>query len=229
MSETPTDSIPMQETRKPAPYRDMQLLHEVEKTPNATQRDLAKRMGVALGLANVMLRRLVKKGYIKVAGTKPRRISYLITPQGILEKSRLTVEFIQYSLHLYGGIRRYLNQQLEVMRLSGMRRVLLWGTDEFAEIAYLTIQEMGLEIVGVVEEAETRSDFLGFRVQRIEEVPLANYDQLVVASLRLPVQIAQRLAEMGIPSVRVVTLSHPDGKGSIPTPAPSEVKVGDPV
>ena len=208
VSETPTDSLPMQETRKTGPYRDMQLLHEVSQTPNATQRDLAKKMGVALGLANVMMRRLAKKGYIKVTGTKPRRIRYLITPQGILEKSRLTVEFIQYSLHLYSGIRRYLGQQLAVMQLSGMRRVLLWGTDEFAEIACLTIQGMGLEVVGVVEDPPTRIDFLGFRVQKIEEVPQTHYDQLVVASLRLPSQVVRRLAELRIPPVRVITLSH---------------------
>ena len=198
----------LQEGRKAGPYRDMQLLQEVSNRPHATQRDLARRMGVALGLANIMLRRLVKKGYIKVTGTRPKRIRYLITPEGILEKSRLTVEYIQYSLHLYSGIRRYLSQQLAAMQLSGLRRVLLWGTDEFAEIACLTIQEMGLEVVGVVEDPLTRQRFLGFRVRPIEEVPAADYDQLVVASLRLPPQVARHLADLQIPPVKVTTLSQ---------------------
>ena len=221
VSETPTHSMPIQETRRAGPYRDMQLLHEVSQTPNATQRDLAKRMGVALGLANVMLRRLVKKGYIKVTGTKPKRIRYLITPQGILEKSRLTVEFIQYSLHLYSQIRRYLSQQLAVMQLSGMRRVLLWGTDEFAEIACLTIQEMGMEVVGVIDDSGIRTDFLGFQVKKMEEVSSADYDQVVVASLRLPSQVAHRMAELKIPPVRVITLSHAPHDAETPV----EVKV----
>ena len=201
-------------------YRDLLVLHEVARNSHLTQRDLAKRMGIALGLANVMLRRLAKKGYIKVAGTKPKRIRYLITPQGILEKSRLTVEFIQYSLHLYSQIRRYLSQQLAVMQLSGMRRVLLCGTDEFAEIACLTIQEMGMEVIGVVDDSGTRTDFLGFQVKKMGEVLSTDYDQVVVAFLRLPSQVAHRMAELKIPPERVITLSHaPHDAAEVPVEA----------
>ena len=70
---------------KNSTYRDMHLLNEVTQTPDVTQRDLSQRIGVALGLTNLLLRRLVKKGYIKISGTTRSRLRYLITPQGILE------------------------------------------------------------------------------------------------------------------------------------------------
>ncbi|PIQ84389.1 MAG: hypothetical protein COV75_02435, partial [Candidatus Omnitrophica bacterium CG11_big_fil_rev_8_21_14_0_20_63_9] len=89
-------------------YRDMHLLNEVTQSPDITQRELSQRIGMALGLTNLMLRRLTKKGYIKIIGTKRSRIRYLITPQGILEKTRLTYEFIHFSLQLYGRVRSYL-------------------------------------------------------------------------------------------------------------------------
>src|SRR3989338_9709640 len=127
-------------------YRDMSLLQEVTQTPSTTQRELSKRLGVALGLTNLMLRRLVKKGYIKISGTKRSRIRYLITPEGILEKSRLTVEFFQYSLQLYRQVRQAWHQQLAIVGERGARRILLYGTGELAEIAFLTIREMGLQL-----------------------------------------------------------------------------------
>ena len=125
-------------------YRDMHLLDELMGRPDTTQRELSKRIGVALGLTNLMLRRLVKKGYVKISGTKRNRIRYLITPKGIFEKTRLTYQFIEYSLELYSRVRRSLREQLTLLARTGPQRLLLVGTGELAEIALLTIQEMGL-------------------------------------------------------------------------------------
>ena len=191
---------------KPSTYRDMHLLTEVAQAPEATQRELSHRIGVALGLTNLMLRRLAKKGYIKITGTKRDRIRYLITPQGILEKSRLTYEFIQYSLQLYGRIRVFLREQLGLVAKAGHRRILLFGTSELAEIAFLTIHEMGLELVGVVDDAPDQTHFLGQTVRKINDVDEASYDRVVVASMRWEDGGAARLADCGVPSERIIIL-----------------------
>ena len=60
------------------------------------------------GLTNIYLKRLVRKGYIKCVNVQSNRITYLITPRGIAEKARLTYEFMDYSLHLYGEVRQHL-------------------------------------------------------------------------------------------------------------------------
>ena len=201
--------IEIQKTQNVGPYRDMRLLHEVEKTPNATQRDLSKRVGVALGLTNLMLRRLTKKGYIKILNTKGRRIRYLITPQGILEKSRLTVEFIQYSLSLYSGVRQYLRQQLSPDQHPGVRKILLCGTSELAEIASLTIQEMGLELTGVVDLNSEERRFLGHSVQPVGKASALSFDRLVVASLIPDEALIQQLLNSDVPMGKIVMLSRP--------------------
>lgn len=185
-------------------YRDMHLLNEVTQRPDLTQRELSKRIGMALGLTNLMLRRLVKKGYIKISGTKRSRIRYLITPTGILEKSRLTVEFIQYSLQLYSRIRIFLREQLSLMAQAGHRRILLYGTSELAEIAFLTVHEMGLELVGVVDEPGHGSHFLGHPVQETDVVRTAAFDWLIIASLRWADGGAERLASLGVSTDRII-------------------------
>lgn len=191
---------------KQSTYRDMHLLNEVTHSPDITQRELSQRIGMALGLTNLMLRRLTKKGYIKIIGTKRSRIRYLITPQGILEKTRLTYEFIHFSLQLYGRVRSYLREQLTLVAKAGQRRILLYGTSELAELAFLTIHEMGLELVGVVDEALTLPQFLGRPVRRVADMNPADYDWIVAASLRWGEEDVQRLAALGIPVDRLIVL-----------------------
>ena len=91
-------------------HRDLKLLEAVHEDAHVTQRGLASKLGIALGLANIYLRRLMRKGYIKVANVQPNRLTYLITPRGIAEKARLTYEFMDYSLHLYKEVRQHLRE-----------------------------------------------------------------------------------------------------------------------
>ena len=189
----------------PSPYRDMHLLDELAKSPEATQRELSRRIGVALGLTNLMLRRLAKKGYVKISGTKHSRIRYLVTPQGILEKSRLTYEFVQYSLYFYGRVRHFLRGQLDALAQAGHRRILLYGTGELAEIAFLTIREMGLELIGVVDEAP-RGRFLGYPVQRVSDVALGDCDRIIMTTLHGHEEGIRQLASRGVPPERIIRL-----------------------
>ena len=103
-------------------HRDMKLLEAVEQDSRVTQRGLATKLGIALGLTNIYLKRLVRKGFIKCVNVQSNRISYLITPRGIAEKARLTYEFMDYSLHLYGAVR----QHLRAVVLDPERRLALW-------------------------------------------------------------------------------------------------------
>ena len=193
----------------PSTYRDMHLLNEVTQTPDATQRELSKRIGAALGLTNLMLRRLANKGYIKISGTKRSRIRYLITPKGILEKSRLTFEFIQYSLQLYGRVRHSLREQLSILTKEGHRRILLCGVGELTEIAFLTIHEMGLQFVGVITVSAERGQFLGHPVRHISEVSPEDYDRILVTSLKADDEAVTHLIAMGVPPERIMTLRQP--------------------
>lgn len=190
-------------------YRDMHLLDELTKRPETTQRELSKQIGVALGLTNLMLRRLVKKGYVKISGTKPNRIRYLITPTGILEKSRLTYEFIQHSIQLYTRVRQFLRQQLASVAQCGHRRVILYGTGELAELAFLTIHEMGFQLVGVTSIAPSCEQFLGQPVRQLAELEGVAYDRMIVCSLHPSDGGLHGLVALGVPADRLIVLPIP--------------------
>src|SRR3990172_7221829 len=112
--------------------RDLQLLNEIEASETVTQRGLAKRLGIALGLTNLYMKRLVKKGHIKVINIQKNRIRYLITPKGIAEKSRLTYEYMQYSFQLYRQTCTLLRARLRALAGQGPKRPAGWGVGEAA-------------------------------------------------------------------------------------------------
>src|SRR5215472_5447302 len=152
--------------------RDLELLEAVEQNSRVTQRGLATKLGIALGLTNIYLKRLARKGYIKVVNMQSNRLTYLITPRGIAEKARLTYEFIDYSLHLYGEVRQHLREMLRDCAASG-RRVAIF-------------------------DAAAGADFLGMPVRPIAEHVEVPYDVMVVATLDVSGQHFENLIRDGV-------------------------------
>lgn len=184
--------------------RDLRLLEAVEQDSRVTQRGLAGKLGIALGLTNMYLRRLVRKGFIKCVNIRSNRISYLITPRGIAEKARLTYEFMEYSLHLYGEVRQHLRSVLQECA-TDHRRVAIYGRGEAAELAYLSLREFGLEPVAIFD-AEGGREFLGMPVQPVRNHEQIAYDFMIVATFERSGQQLDMLERDGIPTDKLFPL-----------------------
>jgi len=185
--------------------RDLQLLSEVEKDSSVTQRTLAKSLGVALGLTNLYLKRLARKGYIKITTIPRNRIKYLLTPQGVAQKSRLTYEYMQYSLYYYREMRERLKQVLERLSSAGTKRIVIYGTGELAELAYLTLQEMNLSLVGFVN-GKDEGTFLACPLLPVVALPACDCDAVLVAEMENSEKAWSRIVQAGIPDEKIITL-----------------------
>ena len=185
--------------------RNLQALEAIAEDAHVTQRSLSNKLGMALGLTNIYLKRLVRKGYVKAVNVQSNRLRYLLTPTGIAEKTRLTYEFMEYSLILYGNVRTHLRAALEPCVRENLRRVALYGTGEAAELAYLSIAELGLDLVAVFDGADA-GKFLGQVVRPIEEHANSEFDLLLVATLERSEPLVERLIALGITRERIVTL-----------------------
>jgi DNA-binding MarR family transcriptional regulator len=185
--------------------RDLQVLEAVAGNQRITQRGLADSLGIALGLANVYVKRLARKGYIKCINIQSNRILYLLTPKGIAEKTRLTYEYMEYSLHLYSQVRVHLRVVLRPLAEAGHKRIAIYGTGEAAELAYLSVKEAGLELAAIFDDEDGRM-FLGMPVQDIREHHLVAYDLLVIAALDRPEAAVNQLVQLGVPLEKLQTL-----------------------
>ncbi|MCP4142948.1 MAG: winged helix-turn-helix transcriptional regulator, partial [Chloroflexi bacterium] len=74
--------------------RELTLLEQIEQDPDITQASLATQLGVAVGTVNWHLKRMIEKGIVKVERAQRRKLRYIITPEGIALRAKLTVDFI---------------------------------------------------------------------------------------------------------------------------------------
>jgi DNA-binding MarR family transcriptional regulator len=188
--------------------RDLLLLNELDRDGGATQRTLATKLGVALGLTNLYLKRLVRKGHIKITTIPRNRIRYLLTPQGFTEKSRLTYLYMQYSLSYYRDIRIRLKEMLSTFDGFHDQRVVIYGTTELAELAYLSLREMNIDCVGFID-GSVRQSFLSCPVSSPERVSRWQFDRVLIADLDHAAACEERLVGLGVPREKVLRLSLP--------------------
>lgn len=185
--------------------RDLLVLDAIAHDQRITQRTLAAKLGIALGLTNIYLKRLIHKGYIKCINVQANRLLYLITPQGITEKTRLTYEFMDYSLDLYRDVRQHLSEVLRPCHANGAQRIAVYGVGEAAELAYLSLKEQGLEPVAIFSDVGGGT-FLGMPIRGLDECDLVLFDRLIVATLEKPDPFVARLVQAGVPPAKLLTL-----------------------
>jgi hypothetical protein len=189
--------------------RDLLLLSEVERDAGVTQRSLSTKLGVALGLTNLYLKRLARKGYIKVTTIPHSRIRYLLTPQGFTEKSRLTYLYMQYSLLQYRDMRTRLKEMMSTFDSTHGQRVVIYGTTELAELAYLSLREMNIDCVGFIDES-SRESFLSCPVSSPERIAGWHFDQVLITDLDHATAVEEQLVQSGVPREKVLRLGLPE-------------------
>jgi DNA-binding MarR family transcriptional regulator len=186
--------------------RDLLLLTEVERDETVTQRSLATKLGVALGLTNLYLKRLVRKGYIKITATPLHRGRYLLTPQGVAEKTRLTYLSMEESLSHYRDMRARLRKTLSRAVDHGTKRIVIYGTGELAEMAYLSLREMQMTLVGVVGE-NRREPFLSYPVWLLDALDRWEFDAVLLADFDQTAVHRTQLTERHVPESKIIVLA----------------------
>ncbi len=122
-------------------YRDLALLQEIEADPDVSQATLAEELGVAIGTVNWHIKRLVEKGFVKVKRARRRKLRYIITPEGIALRARLTVDYIQQSFKLFRHIRNRVSTLLQQLEAMGIHTVRLEADGDLADVCRLTCME----------------------------------------------------------------------------------------
>jgi DNA-binding MarR family transcriptional regulator len=131
------------------PVRELTLLEQIERDPDVTQASLAALLGVAVGTVNWHLKRLISKGYIKVKRAQRRKLRYIITPEGIALRARLTINYVENSMRLYRRTRQQVRELLLEVKAAGYDRVRIQGDGDIADVCRLTCLEQGVAVVDV--------------------------------------------------------------------------------
>ena len=198
---------------------DLEVLTAVEAGEIVSQLALSRRVGIAVGLMNALLKRAIRKGYVKARSAPAKRYAYYLTPKGFTEKSRLVAEYLDASLAFFRDARAQYLELFQRASALGQKRIVLAGAGEIAEIAALAASEADIRLLALFDPRTNQDILFGLPVIRslneLERIDLAVvtdhltpqdcYDRLIatLGSHRVMAPAFLRISERGL-------LSKPD-------------------
>jgi len=184
----------------------LKILEEIDNDHTPSQRDLSKKLNISLGLVNSFVKRLTNKGYFKINNIPKNRVKYILTPKGAAEKTRLTYQYIQYSFEFYRNARDKLHKLFKHLMAQGVRRVVFYGTGDFAEIAFISLQETSIQMVAIVDDNNIGEKFLGSVVKDPNNLYSLFFDRVLITSMISKEKVLEKVLEQGIPRSKLVML-----------------------
>ena len=179
----------------PDELRTLTIFNSVENSPNTNQRKLAQELGISLGLTNTYFQRVLKKGWVRAKKVKPRRWLYFLTPQGALEKSRLSLSYMHRTLESFRELKNKGDEHLRILSEKRVSGIHLCGENDLTEILSFCFTGFKIEVLSVISEI----DLIAEVEQNKKAIfPMLKSGQLImVASLEKQDLITQLLVQQG--------------------------------
>ena len=169
--------------------KHLDTLLELKQNPSLTQRSLAHRLNISLGLTNAILQNLIHRGLIKAQKLTGRKILYLVTPKGMVQATNFIYDRVRETQHYYQYAKDLLTTHFTNLYDKGERKAVIYGTGQLAEITYLSLLDSPLKLHSILSDdpASSKKKFLGHEVlilsdfsQKISEIP--NPENLIILS-----------------------------------------------
>ena len=138
----------------PEEIRTLTLFNTVENSHETNQRQLAQELDVSLGLTNTYFQRVLKKGWVRAKQVKPRRWLYFLTPQGVLEKSRLSLSYMHRTLQSFRELKSKGDEHLRILSNKGVSGIHLCGDNDLAEVLSYCFSGFEIELLSVILEKD---------------------------------------------------------------------------
>ncbi len=147
----------------PEEQRTLDLFEAIESRPDINQRQLAEELGISLGLANAFLKTVLNKGWLRARKVKARRWFYFLTPQGTLEKSRLTLNYLQRTLKSFRELRNQADQLLADLNTRGVQGIHLIGEEDFIDIIGLCLEHHQMRCLSKIIKPRDEGEEISYK------------------------------------------------------------------
>ncbi len=159
---------------------ELELLQHVESDRKLNNRLVARKLNVSVRLAHDILKRMVEKGLVHVKVVHSRRWDYFLTPKGLLEKARLTLEYFEFSMYFYREARKRSAGVCKDLAKSGVKEVGILGVGDLAEITYLGTQEWELKLDSVFDDDTAAPVFMNTRIRPLNDLKHTKLPAIIV-------------------------------------------------
>lgn len=138
--------------------REFELINIIGKRLGSNQRDLSQQLNLSLGQTNILIRRLVSKGLIRISQLNKRKVQYLLTPKGISEKMRQSVKYTLNTINALGLIKSRVSVILNDLYQAGHRRFYLYGEHDLRILVEIVFRELNLKDAVLTETKDIRQE-----------------------------------------------------------------------
>ena len=176
--------------------RTLTLFNTVESSPYLNQRQLAHELDVSLGLTNTYFQRVLKKGWVRATQVKPRRWLYFLTPQGALEKSRLSLSYMHRTLESFRELKNKGDEHLSILSNKGFSGIHLCGENDLTEVLSFCFSGVKIDLLSVIPEKDLLENCLQHGKPTLPE--LKSDELILIASLEHQISLAELLAQKGL-------------------------------
>ena len=125
--------------------KELKLIVEISKNGNTTQRGLSARTNLSLGMVNLILKRLIRRGYVKSKDLNAKKVEYFLTPKGFTEKVRKSYSYIFKTINLVKVIQDEIRNIIINEYNKGTRDFVVLGDGSLADQVNLVLSEINLK------------------------------------------------------------------------------------
>ena len=122
--------------------REYRLIHEISKNGDASQRVLSEKVGLSLGMVNIILKRLVGKGLVKISQLDGRKVQYILTPEGFAEKVKKSYSFLWKTIDRVKIMKAKIQEIVLSQYQKGERDFVIIGEGELPDLIELAIRDL---------------------------------------------------------------------------------------
>ncbi len=162
----------------------LKIFDIIEETgPEISQRKIVMKTGLAAGLVHSFMRRVMKKGWIRAKQVNAKRWLYFVTPEGFLEKGRLSMKYLNRTLNAYRTIQGHVTHTLELCRKKEWQKLAIAGDNELAEIAMINMKsDPYFTLVGVFGSGGQSENNQVIETLPFEELSAIEFDKILVCN-----------------------------------------------
>lgn len=189
--------------------KTLQILEEISVNHDVSQRHLARKLDISLGMVNSFIRHLASKGYFRAKSLPKKRVRYILTPEGAAEKTRLAYDYIRHSFDQYKKSYGVIQKMATDLVKQGTRTVAVYGVGVISEMICREISDTGIEITAlIIDDAVTGKFFNGIKAIGLDEINTVSFDCVILAVYDNRFYSVEKITDAGVSEDRIVTLDH---------------------
>ena len=177
---------------QPLSEKELEIINVIADGFRSNQRELSIHIGASLGMTNLLLRRLVTKGYLRIKQLTAKKMHYLLTPRGLSEKARKSLHYTRKTIESFGIIKEEIRRLLTTNLNDQIKEIYVIGEGDLADLVGMIIRDLERH----------------YSVKRTIERPAQTSERLVIdASYELPLASDDGTNHINIMNLLSQTLS----------------------